>query len=282
MPTTYSPLRYPGGKTQIAPFVENLIKQNNLAGGTYVEVFAGGAGIVWHLLHNNIVENVVINDLAPSIFSFWDAVLTKTDDLCSLIDSTPISIEEWYKQKDVQKDKNIGLELGFSTFFLNRVNRSGILNAGVIGGKDQAGKYKLDCRFNKSALIQKIHKISERSEQIKLTNQDAKDFLVKQVSKFDSKTLINIDPPYYNKGKELYQNFFEHEDHIALYKSIMKIDLPWMVTYDNTPEVYEIYKEHNPHLFSLNYSVQSKRKGSELLILAPGLCREGAIEKLSA
>ncbi|ORU92306.1 MAG: DNA methyltransferase [Cycloclasticus sp. symbiont of Poecilosclerida sp. M] len=282
MPRIYSPLRYPGGKTQIAPFVEGLIKQNDLMGGTYVEAFAGGAGVVWHLLQNNIVENVVINDLAPSIFSFWDAALTKTEELCDLIDSTPITIKEWYKQKEIQKNKNIGIELAFSTLFLNRVNRSGILNAGVMGGKAQSGEYKLDCRFNKSALIYKIQRIAERSDQIKLTNQDAKDFLVGRVSKLDSKTLINIDPPYYNKGKELYQNFFEHEDHIALYKSIMKVKLPWMVTYDNTPEIYEIYKEHNPHLFSLNYSAQSKRRGAELLMLSPELIREGAIEKLSA
>jgi len=282
MPRTYSPLRYPGGKTQIAPFVESLIKQNNLIGGTYVEPFAGGAGVVWHLLLNNIVENVVINDLAPSIFSFWSAALTKTEELCDLIDSTPITIKEWYKQKEVQKGQHIGIELAFSTFFLNRVNRSGILNAGVIGGKAQAGEYKLNCRFNKASLIQKIQKIAERAKQIKLTNQDAKYFLVDQISKLDSKTLINIDPPYYNKGKELYQNFFEHEDHIALYKSIKEVKLPWMVTYDNTPEIYEIYKEHNPHLFSLNYSAQSKRRGAELLILSPELIREGAIEKLSA
>lgn len=282
MAITLSPLRYPGGKTQIAPMVENLIKKNNLVGGTYVEPFAGGAGVAWYLLEKQIVDNIVINDLSPSIYSFWQSVLEHTDQFCSLIESTPITIEEWYKQKEIQVDKEVGIELGFSTFFLNRVNRSGIINAGVIGGKAQNGNYKLDCRFNKGALIDKIQKIASRSKQITLTNQDANSFLTERQKLFCSNTLINIDPPYYKKGKELYQNFFQHEDHVTLHKTIMQLQHKWMVTYDNTPEIFEIYKNSNPIEFSLNYSVQTKRKGCELLVLSPSLCGEGVVKDLIA
>ncbi len=271
MPVTYSPLRYPGGKTQLSGFVQDLIERNKLNGGTYVEPFAGGAGIAWHLLRHQVVEKVVINDISKSIYSFWDAVLNHTEDLCRLIDETPVTIEEWYRQKEIQKQQIVGLELAFSTLFLNRVNRSGIINAGVIGGKAQAGKYKLDCRFKKPVLIDKISNIARFSENITLTRMDAGGFLETIVSDLDDKTLINIDPPYYNKGKELYQDFYEPEDHRKLAEIILKIPQPWMLTYDNTHEIFHLYRRQNPLPFCLNYSAQLKRKGSELMMFSPRL-----------
>jgi DNA adenine methylase len=262
--------------------VESLIKHNGLVGGVYVEPFAGGAGIAWHLLRNHIVENVVINDLSASIYSFWSAVLNHTVDFCEMIESTPVTIDQWYQQKDIQQRQVSGLELGFSTFFLNRVNRSGIINAGVIGGKAQSGLYKLDCRFNKLDLIKKIQKIASYSRQIQLSNLDAGDFLQTKLTELGDRVLINIDPPYYNKGKELYQNFFDHEDHVRLANIIANLDQRWMLTYDDTPEIYELYKDFNPESFSLNYTAQIKRKGSELIVFSPQLSREDSIGQLIA
>jgi len=270
LPVTLSPLRYPGGKTQMAPFVSQLMALNNL-NGTYCEPFAGGCGIAWYLLLNDKVEQVAINDLSSAIFSFWHAVLEQTDALCERIESTEITIEQWHQQKEVLANVDVGLDLAFATLFLNRVNRSGILKAGVIGGKAQAGKYKLDCRFNKASIVKKIQAIAAKREQVVLTNLDANEFLSDVVPHFGQNILINIDPPYYNKGKELYQNYFEHEDHVALYQTICSLNQPWMVTYDNTPEIKSLYQRFNPRPFSLNYSAQVKRRGQELVIYSPSI-----------
>jgi DNA adenine methylase len=275
MPVTLSPLRYPGGKTQIAPFVDALLEHNGWVGGTYCEPFAGGCGIAWHLLLNGRVERVVINDLNPAIFSFWHSVLNNVDGLCERIEETPVTIDEWHRQKKVLTKNEISLDLGYAALFLNRVNRSGILTAGVIGGKAQSGDYKLDCRFNKTDIISKIQAIASRNEQVVLTNLDAKEFLTDVVEDIDGNTFINIDPPYYNKGKQLYQNFFEHQDHITLFDAIKRLTKPWMVTYDNTPEIAEIYAEFNPEPFALNYSAQIKRKGAELVMYSPKVKTEG-------
>lgn len=269
MPRTLSPLRYPGGKTQIAPFVQQVLDKNNWLGGVYCEPFAGGCGIAWDLLLNNHVSKVVINDISPAIYSFWHSVLEETDRLCERIERTDITIDEWYRQKDVLKNAELGFDLGYAAFFLNRVNRSGILTAGVIGGKAQNGSYKLDCRFNKFDLIKKIKAISARGEDILLTNLDANDFLRDVVPELKGDVFINIDPPYYNKGKELYQNFFKHEDHVELFNTISNIEQPWMLTYDNTPEIIELYMGFEPSPFSLNYSAQVKRKGSEVVCYSP-------------
>ncbi len=271
----YSPLRYPGGKSKLTAYVLETLKLNNLEGGVYAEPFAGGSAISWYLLLKGHVSKVYINDLNPSIHAFWDSVLNHTDALCALIENTPITMDEWHHQKKIQQigiDAGV-LTLGFSTFFLNRTNRSGIIKAGVIGGLKQDGDYKLDCRFNKSTLIEKIRVIAKRRKNIVLTNLDAVDFLKRRVSKIKTKCLVNIDPPYYVKGKGLYQNFFEHDDHYRLYESVKKITQPWIVTYDDTPEINSIYSEFDPDAFGLTYTAQTKRKGSEVIIHNPCLLR---------
>ncbi|ELB1513230.1 DNA adenine methylase [Vibrio sp. Vb2354] len=267
----YSPLRYPGGKSKLTAYIVETLKLNGLEGGTYVEPFAGGCAIAWYLLLEGHVNKVWINDLDPAIHSFWYSVLYRTDELCSLIQETEVTIEEWHKQKNIYANEKDVLRLGFSTFFLNRTNRSGIIKAGVIGGLDQTGNYLLDCRYQKDTLISKIRAIAERVDDIHLTNLDATHFIDEYLSSIDGACLVNIDPPYYVKGKGLYQNFYEHDDHYRLYESVKRIKHPWIVTYDDTPEITGIYAEFEPQSFGLTYTAQTKRKGSELIIHSPAL-----------
>lgn len=272
--SSYSPLRYPGGKSKLSAYVLDTLKINNLEGQAYAEPFAGGCAIAWFLLLNNHVSKVYINDLDPAIHAFWHSVLYRTNELIELIENTPVTINEWKKQRDIYRAKpNDFLKLGFATFFLNRTNRSGIIKAGVIGGLDQTGNYKLDCRFNKLKLIDKITKIAEKRDSVRLTNVDATEFLEEHIPDIDGKVLINIDPPYYVKGKGLYQNFFEHDDHYRLYESVKRLTQPWIVTYDDTPEICGIYNEFSPSSFGLTYTAQTKRKGSEIIIHEPNLIK---------
>lgn len=272
MSRSYSPLRYPGGKSKLTAYVLETISLNELNGGTYVEPFAGGAAIAWYLLLEGHMEQIYINDLNPSIHAFWHSVLNHTKELCDLIEKTPVTIEQWHIQKSLQTKNNVNLlERGFSTFFLNRTNRSGIIKAGVIGGLQQTGNYKIDCRFNKEKLIAQINNIASMKEKICLTNLDAAEFIDTVLPNVSKKCLVNIDPPYYVKGKGLYQNFFDHEDHYRLFKSVKQIRQPWMVTYDDTPEINDIYSEFNPIPFGLTYTAQEKRKGTEVIIHKPTL-----------
>ncbi|WP_276320074.1 DNA adenine methylase [Pseudoalteromonas phenolica] len=140
-----------------------------------------------------------------------------------------------------------------------------------MGGKNQDGKYKLDCRYNKAKLIQQIEAISKLSDKVTLTRKDAREFLSNDITHIEEKCLINIDPPYYLKGKGLYQNFFEHRDHCELSDVIRTLNRPWIVTYDNAPEINEIYRDLKPSSFDLTYTAQVKRKGSEVIIYSPML-----------
>jgi len=262
-----SPLRYPGGKKKLASYITKAIIENGVQGGTYVEPFAGGASVALHLLFMEHVNNIIINDIDPSIYSFWYAVLNETDRLCKLIFDTPITLKEWNKQKAIQKEKNNAdfLVLGFSTFFLNRTNRSGIISGGIIGGKEQSGKWKMDVRFNKVDLIKRIQKIALYNSRIKLHNKDAIDFVNAIRPELNHRTLIYFDPPYYNQGAALYANHYTHADHEELSSFIQELQCKWILTYDYIPNILELYRDVEKRLLTLSYTVARKMKGSEMI-----------------
>lgn len=271
MPHTKSPLRYPGGKTQLYKFVKSIMDLNNIS-GTYIEAYSGGFGIGVELLLNKDVERVVINDYDKSIYSVWYSILNHTDALVSLIEDTQITIEEWHKQKEINnnvKNHRNSLENGFSTLFLNRTNRSGIINAGPIGGYKQDGNYKLDCRFNKASLIKRIRMIAEERNRIDLFQLDAIKLIDKIPEQYDIETsFIFFDPPYYIQGKNLYTNFYTHKDHEKLAHKISNLDQYfWITTYDYAPQIQDIYSrfQNNSYTYELLYSAQNKRKATEFL-----------------
>jgi len=269
-----SPLRYPGGKLPIANYIKTILEQNDLTDGAYVEPFGGGAAVAWSLLFEEFVSQVYVNDLNPFVYAFWESVLHKTDKLCSRISSTRVSMAEWRRQKDIYEhpSSHSQLDLGFCAFFLNRTNRSGIISGGVIGGKFQDGPWKLSVRYNKSDLIARIQRIARYSSRINLTKLDGRDFIRKVLPKIDGRLLVYYDPPYYGKGKELYQNFLEHDDHSEISDLIQKQrSLNWIVSYDATPEILGLYRNRRKILYDLSYSAQSQYKGKEVMFFSDNL-----------
>ena len=265
----YSPLRYPGGKAKLARFMEFIIKERGYIGGTYIEPFAGGAGIAVELLLRDVVSRIVINDYDKGIWSFWKAILTETERFISEIRTVPLTINEWEKQRDIclNYNKKYSFELGFATFYMNRTNRSGIIKGGVIGGLQQTGKWKIDARFNRESLISRIESIAFRKKDIRLYNQDITTFIEHYVPFYSEKAMIYFDPPYFKKGKQLYMNFFEFEDHKRIERVIRNsVECDWIVTYDDASEIREIYASYPVMLYDLNYSVSKKCKTSELMI----------------
>ena len=266
----YSPLRYPGGKAKLYPLVSTLIKKSNIKKPVYIEPFAGGAGLALSLLYNNDVEEIVINDYDKAVYSMWRAILTQSRKFTELIKQTPVTIEEWQHQKNIyltQKD-SYSIELGFSTFYLNRANRSGIISAGPIGGYNQNGNYKIDVRFNKEDLIKRVQKIASYKDKIHLYNHDVRIFISKYLPKYIDRSFIYFDPPYYDKGKMLYKNFFNDEDHREIYELVKGLNCPWLVTYDDVQEIREIYSNYTCWKFDLVYGVANSGLNSEILYIS--------------
>lgn len=265
-----SPLRYPGGKYKLYKYVEALVKENGCT--TYIEPFCGGTAIALELLFNDVVKRVIINDFDYTIFSFWYSVLNHTNEFVDMIQNVDVTIQEWEKQKEVRNnlDQHSVLEIGFSTFFLNRTNRSGIIDkAGPIGGKDQTGDYSIDCRFNKEKLIEQVIKISTYRERIHLYNMEALDFIDNVILRTRN-SFTFFDPPYYRKGPGLYTNFYIHGDHVNLANYIIgKLKRrKWIVTYDNTNEIKNMYSQVDGVEFELQYTLQEKKNASEVMFFS--------------
>lgn len=270
-----SPLRYPGGKYKLYKYVAELVKVNGC--NIYSEPFCGGAAVALQLLFDGVVSNIIINDYDYTIFCFWDSILHDTNNFIKLIQQTEVSIEEWQHQKNIRDNSSqySNLEIGFSTFFLNRTNRSGIIDkAGPIGGMGQQGKYLIDCRFNKPRLISQIQKIAECKNHIELYNLEALDFIETVLLK-KRKVFTFFDPPYYGKGPGLYTNFYAHGDHVNLSKEILfqMKKRKWIVTYDNVNAIKAMYAKVSSMEFELQYTLQEKRSGSEVMFFSKSIQR---------
>ncbi|WP_341809517.1 DNA adenine methylase [Xanthomonas oryzae pv. oryzicola] len=264
----YSPLRYPGGKGRMGPWLARLMRENGLEGGCYVEPYAGGAGAALYLLLRGHAKRIVINDADPAIHAFWETLVDRPDELIRLIWAHAPTMETRGWSQQVLRDlaNHTTAEVGFAAFFLNRTSRSGILNGGVIGGKEQAGPYKLDARYNRQRLVSRIEAVAAYSDRIQVHGLDALKLFSKIRSKLPKKTLIYMDPPYYVKGSQLYRNCYGHDDHALVAQAAKRLEQPLVITYDDTSEIRKIYKGMKSTLFSLTYSTHLARPlASEVL-----------------
>ena len=240
----------------------------------YAEPFAGGCGLALTLLYEGEVSDIHINDRDLGVWAFWHSVLEHNEALTDLIASTPVTVNEWRRQRAIHSDCGVEdpLALGFATFFLNRTNRSGVIvRAGVIGGLQQTGSYKIDCRFNRETLIRRIRRVAKYRGRIHLSCQDALEFIGSVEADCPKDIFLFVDPPYYGKGDRLYTNYYKPEDHSRLAEVMLGAVNPWVVTYDNEPEIKSLYRARRRFEFAINYSLARKRVGTELLVASKGL-----------
>lgn len=268
-----SPLRYPGGKGSLYEPLQRLIRANDLQNATYVEPYAGGAGAALALLVTGQVRKIAINDLDPAIYAFWRLLLDQPEELSKLILETDLTVTEWQIQRDAYLNSSPEdyLALGFATFYLNRTNRSGLLNGGPIGGKNQTGNYKIDARFNRVGLVERVRSISLYRKSITVTNVDGIDVIKKYHKR--ANTLIYADPPYFEKAGSLYMNSFKFDDHVSLSECLNGYsNSKWILTYDNVPQVEELYPARRREVFALNYSAHKASKAKEIMVYSDAMC----------
>lgn len=280
MSIAHSPLRYPGGKNCIFPFVSSLIAENGLTGCKYIEPYAGGAGLALRLLFEEFAESIVINDLDPLVYAFWSTCVKQPDKLIEWVEATPVTVSTWQQCKETIRNRNQApaFNLAVSFFFLNRTNVSGVLNGGIIGGVNQSGKYKIDARYNKKELIRKIEKIGRFSNRIEVSQLDGI-MLVEKYKKWKSDTFLYLDPPYYEKGSNLYLNAYKDADHIRLAQYVSTISTPWLLSYDNHSFIIDLYSAFQKRSYKLQHSTSNKI-GDEVLIFPDSVSFKKSLEIL--
>lgn len=269
-----TPLRYPGGKQKLASFIVEVMMENNLIGGHYVEPYAGGAGIAMELILSGKVKHIHLNDSCRRVYAFWRSVLTKSDDLCGRISRASLTVKEWRRQKDIlsRPADHDQIDVGFSLLYLNRCNRSGILSGGVIGGLKQDGKWKMDARFPRNELIRRIEAIASRRTSITVKNWDAERFILEYIPQIPKSSLVYCDPPYFHKAERLYLNHYEPDDHARIARVIQReIKHLWMVSYDGALEIMKCYSRRRSFLYDLQYNVATAYKGTEVFFFSDNL-----------
>ena len=272
-------------------YVSGVIEENFLSGCTLYEPYAGGASVSLELLRLGFISHAVLVERDPLVYAFWWCVFHESDALCAAIEACPVAIETWYKllpTRDVDSPHACSyslLQLGVAGLFFNRTNFSGILGAGPIGGESQKSDYKIDCRFNKKSLVEKIKALSKFSAQMSVHFGDAIDFLRENSEKISAGfSFTYIDPPYYLQGKKLYRHFYTDSDHVNLANFIRAQGYPWLLSYDDHPRIRELYANNEMQPIYLDYKVKSNRTAQELvisnLVIPPPIyegCRAGTL-----
>ena len=268
-----SPLRYPGGKSRLADYLARLVSAQDPRPREYAEPFAGGAGAALRLLANEEVRYAHINDLDPGIAAFWRTLFASTEDFSQLILEANLSIDEWHRMRDIYANPTQygDLELGFATFYLNRTNRSGILRARPIGGLEQTGNWKIDARFNRDDLADKVRYVGEYRNRVTVSELDARDFLVK-MERDATDILVYVDPPYLVQGERLYLDGLSYDDHKQLAAQLRAVDLPWFMTYDADERIpNELYAGLRCASFDIAHTAATQHIGSEYAVFAAGI-----------
>ena len=275
MPATETPLRYPGGKSQVYEQIASILSLNNVSQRTYVEPFAGGAGLALKLLLRGDVPAIVLNDIDPAIANFWLTVLSTPNYLCDRLVETPVDVSSWFEQRAIYEDDSLKWtpQHAFATLFLNRTSRSGILRGGPIGGRSQSGSTKIDARLTPVTiknLRSKIEKISRYRDRITIHSKDAVE-LLQDLSHEKDEYFIYADPPYITKGAALYHNSFTQEDHRRFGAAVMECHCPFIVSYDEHPLACEIYERLRMRPLVLRYSLNRRQRTQEYLFFSRDL-----------
>jgi DNA adenine methylase len=271
VPARYlSPLRYPGGKGRLARFVANLLRRQEPRPRRYVEPFAGGAGVGLRLLVDEHVDEIVINDLNPGIAAFWRSVFRRPDDLLERLAGCEVSVDEWRRQREVYlAEPKDDVELGFALFFLNRTNRSGILDGRPIGGYEQTGRWKIDARFDRQGLETRLNALAQYGSRVVVGEVDGIDLIEQHLG--DEESFIYADPPYLDKGDHLYLDTLRWDDHVRL-AQLLRRGGRWLLTYDADPRITEdLYAEFRCAQFNMTHSAAVQHVGQEYAVFAPTL-----------
>lgn len=280
-----SPLRYPGGKGLLLDFVDDVIRNSLGTGVRYVEPFVGGAAVAIGLLSRGIADRAVIGDIDPAVAAFWRGVFFHNEEFVDRVRECAVTIDAWHGHWQTLNAESVNddLQLGFSAFFLNRTNYSGILRARPIGGLEQTGDWRLDCRFNKEDLVRRIKKLDRFSDRVDVFEGSACDLLDGLPENDVDDLFVYADPPYLMKSADLYLDETAFDTHVRLAAKLRSMFRYWIVSYDRDSRVGSVlFPNERIARFSIRHSASRAHIGQELAVFSDDCAVSGSLRLLKS
>ena len=133
-----------------------------------------------------------------------------------------------------------------------------------------------DCSYERFSRLTPTAMISFDQMKVMRQNVSKLPYVKKNIDYNDAAypdTLLYLDPPYYKKGQGLYMNYYNDSDHTQICDVISKVNaLHWVVSYDNSAFIKDLYKDFRSQEFELNYSANNNGKGTEVMFFSDN-CR---------
>lgn len=275
--------RYPGGKYKLRKEItKRLTTQVIHKGVEYREPFFGGGSIGLELLNKNPdITRVWLNDKDTSIACLWTAVIQYPAYLKRCVQRFTPSVKAFHDFQrelpeiyDVPKESGKVVDVGFKKIAIHQISYSGLgtKSGGPLGGEDQKSPYKIDCRWSPDYICEQIDRAHHLFTKVQLHNECCTNLDFSGLLEDTScDALLYLDPPYYEKGNELYECGFSLVDHERLMSALKETKHPWVLSYDDCLQVRSLYKWANVDSLGVNYSIKAARNKPELLIFPNGV-----------
>lgn len=283
LPRYLSPLRYPGGKGRMGPYLADLMASQYglLEVEIWAEPFAGGLGAGLHVLAADVAEEVWFCETNPALAALWRMIRTDLDDLARRIELTNPTIDLFYASREMVKNAattggHDDQELAVAALILNRCSRSGIVapNVGPIGGKDQAGKYTVKSRFDPAKVAARLRALSPYTQRLRQYDCSGIEFLrgLDGGVGIEEEMLAFVDPPYTDVGNDLYGRGMSVAEHRELAWILNTSPMRWALTYDATPHIWtDWYPNRAVMEYGISHSAHKQHADTEYLIVSDNL-----------
>lgn len=272
--TFLSPLRYPGGKAFLAPYVARTLEHNGIRPDVFVEPFAGGASVSLQMVTQDLVDSIALYDLDPMVSGFWWTVFNRHKYLVEKVKEEVVSVEKWRELKE--QKINGHCTNGWKCLFLNRTSFSGILNesSGPIGGHSQASDYKVDCRYYGDTILRRLKSLWDIRDRVFDVGSQSYECTLRYYEK--RRTLAPfyyLDPPFFYKADKLYNFYFGQDDHDAFVTRVANLSSPWLLSYDYCPETVALMRRHglSYKILPVTYNAAANSKSQKRELVSSNL-----------
>lgn len=233
------PISYIGGKRAIANQIIATFPKHT----TYVEVFAGGAQV---LFHKEPSEVEIINDLDGEIVNFFRICQSHFEELVRYLRFMVVG-RAWHALLKATDPASL-TDVQRASRFLYLLKNS---YAGLVLRLNYKCHVIQPPGFNPERMPKLLEETHKRLARVQIECLPYE----KVLEKFDrAQTLFYLDPPYY--ARKLYRYNLNHDDFVKMADRLARLKGKFVLSLNDTPEVREIFREFKMKVIELPYTAQ--------------------------